>query len=109
MVCTSMPPGRASLEDCRDDSRAWQGNTHRTTRRPRANNGHLPPGIGFVLTDSGQHEGDFLVGQKAFDAADGNRGIQSRPAAFVLAGVEADAGADRHERVAFAVQPQASA
>ncbi len=48
----------------------------------------------------------LLVGHEALQAADGQRLVQRRAAALVLAGVEADARADGGERVALAVQPQ---
>ena len=72
--------------------------------RAGADDGDLAPRVLRVLADLGQLDRHLLIDHESLDAANRNRLVQRRSAALVFAGVEADARADRRERIALAVQ-----
>ena len=72
-------------------------------RRAGADDGDLPLRILRILADLGQLHRNLLIDHEPLDAANRHRVIQGRAAAFVFAGVEADARADGRKGVALAV------
>ena len=97
---------RFGLENHRPVAQPGEEVGARQARRPGADDGDLPLGVGRVLADLGQLDRHFLIDHEALDAADGNGRVERAPPALVFAGVEADPRADRRQRVLLAVQPQ---
>ncbi len=97
---------RLGLEDLRPVAQPGEEVGAGQARRTGPDDGDLPFRVAVVLADLGQLDRHLLIDHEPLDAADRDGGVERRPAALVLAGVEADPRADGREGVPLAVQPQ---